>query len=139
MMSQPLVATASRPGLFSHLGRPSFVSIARNIYTLNGFRGFFRGLGPTFLRAFPVNASAFFVFEAILRVLGAEKVRCLLLKGLSLEILLESDPDVSFSRSDSTLTDYTDVNDLVDLLLGAAGHFRPILMARCHLLDTLWR
>ncbi|KIM75410.1 hypothetical protein PILCRDRAFT_827332 [Piloderma croceum F 1598] len=75
MMSQPLVATVSRPGLFAHSGRPSFVSISRDIYTQNGFRGFFRGLGPTFLRAFPVNASAFFVFEAILRVLGAEKTR----------------------------------------------------------------
>lgn len=78
MMSQPLVATASRPGIFVRLGRPSFVSVVHGIYTQSGFRGFFRGLGPTFLRAFPVNASAFFVFEAILRVLGAEKVRHLL-------------------------------------------------------------
>jgi len=75
MMSQPLAVTSSRPGLFSRLGRPSFASVVHGIYTRDGFRGFFRGLGPTFLRAFPVNASAFFVFEAILRVLGAEKTR----------------------------------------------------------------
>jgi hypothetical protein len=75
MMSQPLVATTSRPGVFARLGRPSFVSVSCSIYSQDGIRGFFRGLGPTFLRAFPVNASAFFVFEAILRVLGAEKVR----------------------------------------------------------------
>jgi solute carrier family 25 carnitine/acylcarnitine transporter 20/29 len=82
MMSQPLVVTANRPGLFARLGRPSFASVARSSYAEDGFRGFFRGLGPTFLRAFPVNASAFFVFEAILRLAGAEKVRCPLLSGL---------------------------------------------------------
>jgi len=75
MMAQPLVVTASRPGLFKRLGRPSFTSVVRSTYARDGFRGFFRGLGPTFLRAFPVNASAFFVFEAILRVLGAEETR----------------------------------------------------------------
>lgn len=36
--------------------------------------GFFRGLGPSYLRAFPVNASAFFVYEGLMRVMGAEKV-----------------------------------------------------------------
>ena len=73
MMSQPVVMK-STPRLFSRLGRPSFISIVYTIYAQDGFRGFFRGLGPTFLRAFPVNASAFFVFEAILRIMGAEKV-----------------------------------------------------------------
>ncbi|KAF8807322.1 mitochondrial carrier [Phlegmacium glaucopus] len=56
------------------LTRPSFLLIARRIYVQDGLRGFFRGLGPCFLRAFPVNASAVFVYEGTMRVLGAEKV-----------------------------------------------------------------
>lgn len=91
MMSQPLVATASRSSHFAHISRPSFVSVIHGIYTQEGLRGFFRGLGPTFLRAFPVNASAVFVFEAILRVLGAEEVRCLLVKG-NMAILMSTFP-----------------------------------------------
>ena len=51
--------------------RPSFLEVCRRIY-LEG--GFFRGLGPSYLRAFPVNASAFFVYEGLMRVMGAEKV-----------------------------------------------------------------
>lgn len=67
MMSQSLVAFAHRP-------RRSFVSVAQEIYIRDGLKGFFRGLGPTFLRAFPVNASAIFVYESMLRIMGAEKV-----------------------------------------------------------------
>lgn len=55
-------------------GTPSFASVIRNIYLQDGIKGFYRGLGPTFLRAFPVNASALFVYEGTMRVLGAEKV-----------------------------------------------------------------
>lgn len=55
--------------------RPSFLFVARHIYTRDGVRGFFRGLGPCFLRAFPVNASAIFVYEGTMRVLGAEQTR----------------------------------------------------------------
>lgn len=55
--------------------RPSFASVARQIHAQEGYRGFIRGLGPCLLRAFPVNASAFFVYEALLRGLGAEKVK----------------------------------------------------------------
>lgn len=58
----------------SVMSRPSFLLIARRIYTRDGFRGFFRGLGPCFLRTFPVNASAIFVYEGIMKALGAEKV-----------------------------------------------------------------
>jgi len=54
--------------------RPSFISVARHIYYRDGYSGFFRGLGPCLLRAFPVNASAFFVYEGMMRFLGAEKV-----------------------------------------------------------------
>ena len=58
----------------SVMSRPSFVLIARRIYTRDGLSGFFRGLGPCFLRTFPVNASAIFVYEGIMKALGAEKV-----------------------------------------------------------------
>lgn len=54
--------------------RPSFFSVARHIYVRDGFAGYFRGLGPCFLRTFPVNASALFVYEETMRILGAEKV-----------------------------------------------------------------
>ena len=54
--------------------RPSFVAIVCDIYTRGGLAGFFRGLGPCLLRAFPTNACAFFVYEGMMRVLGAEKV-----------------------------------------------------------------
>jgi solute carrier family 25 carnitine/acylcarnitine transporter 20/29 len=54
--------------------RPSFLSMARHIHSRDGPAGFFRGLGLCLLRAVPVNACAFFVYEGILRGLGAEKV-----------------------------------------------------------------
>ena len=56
--------------------RPSFFSVARQIYVRDGFAGYFRGLGPCFLRTFPVNASALFVYEETMKILGAEKVHC---------------------------------------------------------------
>lgn len=54
-------------------GRPSFAFIARQIYR-EGPSGFYRGLPACLLRAFPVNACAFFVYEGLMRGLGAEKV-----------------------------------------------------------------
>ncbi|KAJ7706261.1 mitochondrial carrier domain-containing protein [Mycena rosella] len=57
--------------------RPSFISVARGIHVSEGVRGFYRGLGPCFIRAFPSNACAFFVYEGIMRALGAEQVRLL--------------------------------------------------------------
>ncbi|KAJ7092650.1 mitochondrial carrier [Mycena epipterygia] len=55
--------------------RPSFISVARQIHASEGLRGFYRGIGPCFIRAFPSNACAFFVYEGILRALGAEQTR----------------------------------------------------------------
>lgn len=55
--------------------KPSFSQVARRIYVLEGPAGFFRGLGPCLLRAFPVNASALFVYEGLMVVMGAEKTR----------------------------------------------------------------
>lgn len=55
--------------------RPSFLAVVRQTYAVDGLAGFFRGLTPTLLRAFPVNASALFVYEGVMRILGAEEVR----------------------------------------------------------------
>ena len=54
--------------------KPSFLATIRRIHASEGYRGYFRGLGPSLLRAFPVNASALWVYEGLMRVLGAEKV-----------------------------------------------------------------
>ena len=62
------------------VARPSFTATARQILAEGGYRGFFRGLGPTLLRAFQVNASALWVYEGLMRLLGAEKVRLYVLK-----------------------------------------------------------
>jgi Mitochondrial carrier protein len=72
-MSHPLPAHVSSQQLV-RVTRPSFLLITRHIYKSQGLAGFFRGLGPTLLRAFPVNASAIFVYEGIMTELGAEKV-----------------------------------------------------------------
>jgi len=55
-------------------GGITFRSTARQIYVTEGVRGFYAGLAPSILRAFPVNAAALFVYEGILRTLKAEKV-----------------------------------------------------------------
>ncbi|KAJ7932475.1 mitochondrial carrier [Mycena leptocephala] len=55
--------------------RPSFLHVARQIHANEGLRGFYRGLAPCFIRAFPSNACAFFVYEGLLRALGAQQTR----------------------------------------------------------------
>lgn len=40
---------------------------ARTVYTENGFRGYWRGFLPCFLRAFPANAVALVAFEGVMR------------------------------------------------------------------------
>ena len=54
--------------------RLSAFSVARNILERDGVQGFYRGLGPSLLRAFPVNASALFAYEGLMTLMGAEKV-----------------------------------------------------------------
>jgi solute carrier family 25 carnitine/acylcarnitine transporter 20/29 len=58
-----------------HEPRRSAIAIAKEIMRVDGPRGFVRGLAPVLIRAFPVNASALFVYEGTMRMLGAEKVR----------------------------------------------------------------
>ena len=53
---------------------PSFRNTVRYVYSTVGVRGFFAGLTPCFLRAFPTNACAYYVYEGLMRTFGAEKV-----------------------------------------------------------------
>ncbi|TFY68378.1 hypothetical protein EVG20_g3588 [Dentipellis fragilis] len=54
---------------------PSFRTTVRNVYAVSGPKGFYAGLGTSLLRAFPSNACALFVYEGLMRFLGAEKTR----------------------------------------------------------------
>ncbi|TFL06697.1 mitochondrial carrier [Pterulicium gracile] len=71
MMSHPSIYPQT-PG---SVIRRSLLSVVKQIHTEHGFRGFFKGLGPSLLRAFPTNACAFFVYEGALRLMGADKTR----------------------------------------------------------------
>ncbi|KAG2229046.1 mitochondrial carrier domain-containing protein [Thamnidium elegans] len=51
---------------------PTPTSVARYIYRTEGLRGFYRGFLPSFLRAFPTNASAVFMFELVMKTLSPE-------------------------------------------------------------------
>ena len=44
-------------------------SIAKAVYVENGWRGYWRGFLPCFLRAFPANAMALVAFEGVMRAL----------------------------------------------------------------------
>ncbi|KAH9950431.1 mitochondrial carrier [Amylocystis lapponica] len=55
--------------------RPSFIATARDIHAVGGVRGYYRGLAPSLLRAFPSNAAALWVYEGLMRAFGAEETR----------------------------------------------------------------
>ncbi|QRW00353.1 mitochondrial carrier protein [Ceratobasidium sp. AG-Ba] len=55
--------------------RLTFWPVAKGIYATQGWTGYFRGLSLCIIRAFPVNACAFFVYESLMRAMGAEKTR----------------------------------------------------------------
>lgn len=44
-------------------GKLHMSDVVANIYNQHGFRGFFRGLGTTVVRAIPVNAATFYFYE----------------------------------------------------------------------------
>jgi solute carrier family 25 carnitine/acylcarnitine transporter 20/29 len=48
---------------------PNWKTAARTVYIENGWRGFWRGFLPCFLRAFPANAVALVAFEGVMRAL----------------------------------------------------------------------
>jgi len=55
--------------------RTTIRAVALHVYRTLGIRGFYAGFAPCVLRAFPVNASAYFVYEGLMAGLGAEKIR----------------------------------------------------------------
>lgn len=50
----------------------SFIQMTKDLYTRHGMRVFFRGLGATVFRAFPVNGATFFFYERIKDLLHLE-------------------------------------------------------------------
>jgi solute carrier family 25 (mitochondrial carnitine/acylcarnitine transporter), member 20/29 len=59
-------------------GRPRYhglASAARSLRAEAGYRGFWRGFTPCFLRAFPANGVALVAFEAVMRSFPDEKLR----------------------------------------------------------------
>ena len=49
-----------------------WTAVARTIYKESGWRGFWRGFVPCFLRAFPANAMSIMTFEAVMRATARE-------------------------------------------------------------------
>ncbi|GIZ36901.1 hypothetical protein CKM354_000036700 [Cercospora kikuchii] len=47
--------------------RTRWIGIAKKIYQESGWKGFWRGFVPCFLRAFPANAMSIMTFEAVMR------------------------------------------------------------------------
>ncbi|KAH8551910.1 mitochondrial carrier domain-containing protein [Umbelopsis sp. PMI_123] len=48
---------------------PTVRSVAKYVYQTEGLKGFYRGFIPSFLRAFPTNASAVLAFETVMKLL----------------------------------------------------------------------
>jgi solute carrier family 25 (mitochondrial carnitine/acylcarnitine transporter), member 20/29 len=49
---------------------PRWRDAAGAVWREAGWKGYWRGFVPCFLRAFPANATALFVFEGVMRMLG---------------------------------------------------------------------
>ncbi|GAA5897091.1 uncharacterized protein JCM6883_006575 [Sporobolomyces salmoneus] len=54
---------------------PTWRSAAKAIWLEGGPKAYYRGFLPCILRAFPTNASALFVWETTMRLLGAEELK----------------------------------------------------------------
>ena len=63
------VSTGAAGGAASDGGGGIF-STGSLIYRRQGLRGFFRGLGPTMMRAFPVNGITFLMYEKLKKLSG---------------------------------------------------------------------
>jgi solute carrier family 25 carnitine/acylcarnitine transporter 20/29 len=48
---------------------PRWKDAAKAVHRENGWRGYWRGFLPCFLRAFPANAMALVAFEGVMRAL----------------------------------------------------------------------
>jgi solute carrier family 25 carnitine/acylcarnitine transporter 20/29 len=53
---------------------PRWRDAATAVYRENGWRGYWRGFVPCFLRAFPANATALVAFEGVMRTLNRPEV-----------------------------------------------------------------
>lgn len=91
----------------------SFTATARQIVAEGGFKGYYRGLGPTLLRAFPVNASALWVYEGLMRTLGAEKVSSAICRRVKEKLTTRADAALAFEH----LTATRNVSSIAMLLL----------------------
>jgi len=49
-----------------------WTQVARTLYKTDGIRGFYKGIGPVLLRAFPANAATFVAFEYSLKFLQSK-------------------------------------------------------------------
>lgn len=77
--------------------RPSFSGVMRQIHATSGMRGFFAGLSPCILRAFPANACAMWAYEGLMRTFGAEQVHLLVtVLLLQLNLLFRQDTEYRY-------------------------------------------
>lgn len=51
----------------------SWRDAARAVYRESGWKGYWRGFVPCFMRAFPANAMALVAFEGVMRMLNKEE------------------------------------------------------------------
>lgn len=51
----------------------SWRDAARAVYRESGWKGYWRGFVPCFMRAFPANAMALVAFEGVMRTLNKEE------------------------------------------------------------------
>ncbi|KAI9470656.1 MAG: hypothetical protein EXX96DRAFT_490893, partial [Benjaminiella poitrasii] len=79
---------------------PTPTSVAKFVYQTEGLRGFYRGFLPSFLRAFPTNASAVFMFELVMRLLNNRLLFAIPKKGRLYEQCLQllHGSDIHFNR-----------------------------------------
>lgn len=52
----------------------SWLDAFKNVYQTYGWKGYFRGFGPSILRSFPANASALAAFELVMRLFHEEEI-----------------------------------------------------------------
>lgn len=97
----PHVLTTSRMMATPHNAalRPSFMGTLHSIHRTAGLRGFFAGLSPCILRAFPANACAFYVYEGLMRTFGAEKVCVHIILGFTSDCACHGRLDIDLEAS----------------------------------------
>ncbi|KAI8983045.1 mitochondrial carrier domain-containing protein [Pilobolus umbonatus] len=75
---------------------PTATSVAQFLYRTEGLRGFYRGFLPSFLRAFPTNASAVFILLFALPKKGRLYEQCIkLLQGSDIRFNRRSRQDIA--------------------------------------------